>query len=211
MVGYKVARDRVKLGEGVLQVVELCLHIARGSRGVANGSAAGVRAVGANEVLAGCVHASLSVVVEEKPADARSADGKARAGLDEHGGGNGEWVPDWDGWLAGMAARRAAAQGGGGHGSALCLCGLGGWLLHAGAHQVPVHLVVEVFAGDTGGSEHDRALFRRDAPRLEPVLDVLPQDAMPHCFCQLGRAAFEGFDSSLDTGFVCHGGDFNAK
>jgi hypothetical protein len=65
------------------------------------------------------------VVVEEKPADASGVDGEARAGLREHGGGERGWEPDWDGWLAEKAARREAAQGGGGHGSALCLGGLG--------------------------------------------------------------------------------------
>lgn len=46
---------------------------------------------------------------EEKPADAQGADGEARAGLmAEHGGGNGEWEPDWDGWLAEKAARRVS-------------------------------------------------------------------------------------------------------
>lgn len=45
---------------------------------------------------------------EEKPADARGADGETRAGLEERGGG--DWLPDWDGWLAEKAARRAALQ-----------------------------------------------------------------------------------------------------
>ena len=75
---------------------------------------------------------------EEKPADASGADGEARAGLREHGGGERGWEPDWDGWLAEKAARRAAAQGGG-HGSALCLCGLGGDQL--GQFGVAVHVV----------------------------------------------------------------------
>ena len=76
---------------------------------------------------------------EEKPADASGADGEARAGLREHGGGERGWEPDWDGWLAEKAARRAAAQGGG-HGSALCLSGLGGCALpdQLGPDEVPV-------------------------------------------------------------------------
>ena len=149
---------------------------------------------------------------EEKPADAQSADGKARAGLmAKHRRGDAEWVPDWDGWLAEKAARRAAAQGGGNHGSALCLGGLGGGFLHTGTNQFPIHLVVEVFAGNASGGENHWALLSGDAPSLQPVLDVLSKDTVAYCFCQLGWAAFEGIDGALNACFVCHGRDFNAK
>jgi hypothetical protein len=106
---------------------------------------------------------------EEKPADASGADGEARAGLREHGGGERGWEPDWDGWLAEKAARRAAQSGG--HGSALSLGGLGGggsserWLVcHQCAFGGQLNLVLPSFGngavaapfGDSGLTASER-------------------------------------------------------
>lgn len=49
----------------------------------------------------------------EKPADAQGAGEEPRAREREGGDGRGEnWMPDWDGWLAGKKALRDAALSG---------------------------------------------------------------------------------------------------
>lgn len=67
------------------------------------------------------------------------------------------------------------------------------------ADELPVDLVVQLFAADTGRCGYLGAALCGHAAHLEPVLDVLSKDAVPDRFRQFGGAAVEGLDGSLNA------------
>ena len=94
------------------------------------------------------------------------------------------------------------------HGSAFRLGGLSGVALAdqlssvkrtSCADKLPVDLVVQLFAADAGRDGHFGAPLCGHPAHLEPVLYVLTKHAVPNSFCQLGWAAVERLDGSLNA------------
>ena len=76
----------------------------------------------------------------------------------------------------------------------------------AWAHEIPVHLIVQVDAGYARDRRHPRAPLRRYPANLQPILDVLALNAPAYGSGELERATVEPFDCALNSSFDFHNG-----